>query len=72
MSVLDGLVQGMEISTNKVVEKARQFEVVVIDTQLRAEVAELLADTIVALTEIGCRLDRHRSFQPTTITDPES
>jgi hypothetical protein len=53
----DTLVCSLQISTNQFVREARQFEAAVASPTHRAEIAELLEDTIVALAQVGQRLD---------------
>jgi hypothetical protein len=57
MSTADKLICSLEISTDQLVAEAKQFDGAILNPQRRAEAAELLADTIVALAEIGHRLD---------------
>jgi hypothetical protein len=64
MSTADTLICSIELGTDQLVREARQFDAVVRDTKARAEVAELLVDTIVALVAIGESLDPDIDFQP--------
>lgn len=65
MTTTDTLICSLQIGTNQLVTEAKQFDAVVRDPIARREAAQLLEDTIVALTKIGCRLDpaqTHRSL----------
>lgn len=65
-TLADKLLCSVEISTNQLVSEVRKFESIVTAPHLRKEVTTILADTIVALAEIGHRLDAGTTPKPTT------
>ena len=56
MSTADKLICSLQIGTNQLVTEVRQFDGAVRDQRARAEAAELLADTVAALVQVGERL----------------
>ena len=64
MSTADKLLCSLQIGTNELVTEVRQFDGAVRCPKARAEAAELLADTVAALVQLGERLQHDTSLQP--------